>query len=335
MDTHLLLYVLVLVALIVMIPICLRIVNGPAFKQKRNEVVVREPGRHFLGKPKPVLTEVRNDFEFALLSQAVYQHKPDDKAIQADQCVDADGLLASLGWTQWKNFSDQKSEELFTQFHLRVEVWSHASTSRVAVTFAGTEVTNLQDWRANLRWFLPHHPDEYTIVVTNFGADFVNEWDRRRTQPGWEFLNNAHLFSTGHSLGGGLCQDFAYSLPTSSPTVPRVAHVYAFDPSPVTGFYSVKRHLRDQNRKGLAIDRIYERGEVLSVLRSLVYFVKPPSVRNPAIRQVRYNLFSAWGAIAKHSIDRLACKLYDIVKNEIDVSGSPASPPPTVETLAR
>jgi hypothetical protein len=322
------------IALILVIPLCFRIVNGPAFKQKRDQVVVREPGRHFLGRPYAVSVEAKNDFEFALLSQAVYQHKPDAKAIQADQCVDADALLASLGWTQWKNFSDRKSEVLFTQFHLRVEVWSHALTSRVAVTFAGTEVTNLQDWRANLRWFLPRHVDEYTIVVTNFGADFVNEWDRRRTQPGWDFLNNARLFSTGHSLGGGLCQEFAYSLPTSSPTVPRVSHVYAFDPSPVTGFYSVKHHLRDVNRKNLAIDRIYERGEILAILRSLVYSVKPPSVRNPAIRQVRYNLFSAWGAIAKHSIDRLACKLWDIVKDEVSASGSPTSPQPAVETLA-
>jgi len=327
-------YLFVLIALILVIPLCLRIVNGPAFKQKRDQVVVREPGRHLLGEPQPVLTEAKSDFEFALLSQAVYQHKPDAKAIKHDQCVDADALLASLGWTQWKNFSDRKSEELFTQFHLRVEVWSHASTSRVAVTFAGTEIFNWQDWRANLRWFLRSKKDEYTVVVTNFGGDFVKEWDVRRIKPGWEFLNNAHLFSTGHSLGGGLCQEFAYSLPTTSPTVPRVSHVYAFDPSPVTGFYRVKRHLRDIDRKNLAIDRIYERGEILSLLRSLVYFVKPPSVRNPAIRQVRYNLFSAWGAIAKHSIDRLACKLWDIVKNELNISGSPASPPPTVETVA-
>jgi hypothetical protein len=308
-------YILIPIALILAIPFCVRIVNGPAFQQKADEVVVREPGKHLFGKPKPVITEAVKDFEFALLSQVVYQHKPDAKQMKADECVDADAMLASAGWLQWKNFSDAKSEELFEKYHLRVEVWSKVSTGCVAVAFAGTEVTNLQDWKANLRWFIPHHVDEYTVVVTNFGADFVDEWLKRKKEPEWQFLNHAHLFSTGHSLGGGLCQEFAYSLPLSS-EVPRVEHVYAFDPSPVTGFYSVERRLRDHDREGLAIDRIYERGKILAILRSVVYVFKPPSVRNPAIRQVRYNLFSAWTAVAKHSIGRLACGLYDVVKNQ-------------------
>lgn len=317
------LFVLLPIVVILAIPVCLRIVNGPAFQQKSDEVVVREPGHHLLGRPKPVITEAEKDVEFALLSQAVYQHKPDAKQIEADQCVDPDAILKSSGWTMWENFSNARSKALFEKYHLRTEVWSNVSTGSVAVAFAGTDIKNWEDLKANLRWILPHHVDEYTVVVTNFGNDFVAEWKRRKALPEWQFLNNARLFSTGHSLGGGLAQEFAYSLPLSD-EVPRVKHVYAFDPSPVTGFYSINTRLRDHNRKGLAIDRIYERGEVLAILRSLIYVFRPPSRENPSIRQVRYNLFSAWTAVAKHSIARLACGLHDVLKNEKPVPASAA-----------
>jgi hypothetical protein len=52
--------------------------------------------------------------------------------------------------------------------------------------------------------------------------------------------------------------------------VPRVTEVYAFAPSPVTGFFSVARELRDSNKRALTIDRIYERGEILALARSLM-----------------------------------------------------------------
>ena len=91
--------------------------------------------------------------------------------------------------------------------------------------------------------------------------------------------------------------------------VPRVQKVFAFDPSPVTGFYSLDVTTRDNNSKGLAIDRIYERGEVLALIRSFENFVYPPSATDPTVRQVRYNLFNSHDPIAGHSIAALACKL--------------------------
>jgi hypothetical protein len=106
--------------------------------------------------------------------------------------------------------------------------------------------------------------------------------------------------------------------------VPRVEHVYAFDPSPVTGFFSVERDLRDQNSKDLKIDRIYERGEIVAYLRIFTNFFDPPSADHPIIRQVRYNLFSAWTAVAKHSIARLACRLYRVSKKREPMPASAA-----------
>jgi len=104
-----------------------------------------------------------------------------------------------------------------------------------------------------------------------------------------------------------LAQQFAYSVPLDC--VKRVKAVYAFDPSPVTGFFSVMRRLRNENKKGLLVDRIYERGEILALLRSLMSLFYRPSTTNAAIRGVRYWLFLAWNPIAAHSIVELAAKI--------------------------
>jgi len=59
----------------------------------------------------------------------------------------------------------------------------------------------------------------------------------------------------------------------------------------------------------MLIDRIYERGEILAILRSLTSLIYKPSVVDPVIRGVRYRVFNAWNAIAAHSIVELAIKL--------------------------
>jgi hypothetical protein len=54
--------------------------------------------------------------------------------------------------------------------------------------------------------------------------------------------------ATGHSLRGGLAQQLAYAQ-RSVKDLPRITMVYAFDPSPVTGFYSVDETLREKNKE--------------------------------------------------------------------------------------
>jgi hypothetical protein len=312
MSSHAVLFLLLPVAVVAAVPVLLLIFNPHVFLQKRWQVVTREPGERVLGHPQPVKNEAQKEFIFALISQAVYQRKPDAKVIKAGECVDANKILNSLGWRQWTTFPGAAEQAKFATVHLRAEVWSNESEKSVTVAFAGTVFTNWKDWRANLRWFFSpaDRNDEYTMIVTSFGGAFVDEYLKRETKPEWKFLYHARVFSTGHSLGGGLSQQFAYSLPLNS-DVPRVKHVYAFDPSPVTGFFSVEKSLRDANKVDLKIDRIYERGEIVAILRSLTNFFAPPKAIDPMIRQVRYNLFSAWTAVAKHSIVRLACRLYE------------------------
>jgi hypothetical protein len=285
-----------------------RVRSHPAFRQKSNEVVIREAGQRSLGPPQPVASEAWTDREFAWMSQAAYRRALDGKRSDPVDCHDADSALQDIGWTRWVDFPDDELREKISISHLRVEVWANSSRNAVALAFGGTVFKSGKDWKSNLRWFLPRHDDEYTVIVKEFGPAFAKEFVRRKAQPEWNFLQHASIFATGHSLGGGLAQQFAYSLPMNF-DVPRVKKVFAFDPSPVTGFYSLDATTRINNSQSLAIDRIYERGEVLALFRSLENFVYPPSASTPTIRQVRYNLFYSHNPIGGHSIAELACKL--------------------------
>jgi hypothetical protein len=299
-----------------------------AFQQKDTEVFVREPGSRFLEGPKPVAREAENDWKFAWLSDAAYGRSlvnissaprnppvaavasstPPAAAQSRADADQADAELMKAGWTPWLGFPDAELSKKIRVSNLRVEVWEKKDPPSVAVAFGGTIFTSGKDWKSNLRWFLPFHKDEYSEVVSIFGPAFVREFTRRAREPGGWYLSNAAIYSTGHSLGGGLAQQFAYSLPIDN-SVPRVRHVYAFDPSPVTGFYSVSRAIRDINKHDLSIDRIYERGEVLAIVRSLTSFISPPSAADPGIRGVRYSLFYPANPISGHSMREFALKL--------------------------
>jgi hypothetical protein len=287
-----------------------------ALWQRPTEVVVRDPGDRFLSAPRPIGPYAKEHWQFAWLSVVAYAKTPGAvaharsrltkikaTATNATAQAEADNIdgtaetrLAAAGWSRWQGFPDDGLSEKIAATHLRVEVWERKDPAAVAVTFGGTVFNNDKDWRANLRWFLPGHRDEYTDVVQTLAPAFAPELRQRWPQ-------GVALFSTGHSLGGGLAQQFAYSVPLGSI---KVVKVYAFDPSPVTGFLSVERRLRDENKKGLLIDRIYERGEILAILRSLTSLFWRPTEVNAAIRGVRYALFRSWNAIGAHSIPALA-----------------------------
>jgi hypothetical protein len=290
---------------VVAVSAILRVLISPAFRQQDNEVVIREPGERLLGRPQPLADEARKDVDFAFLSQAAYQRTANSKIEKTDCYLNPDETLESSGWKRWTDFPDTTVLAKIEKSHLRVEVWENAQRDEVALAFGGTVFTNKADWRANLRWFMPTKQDEYTQIVEVLGPSFINEFLEREARG--ELRNTTKLFATGHSLGGGLAQEFAYSLPLN-PSVPRVTQVYAFDPSPVTGYFSVDKGTRDINTKTLCIDRIYERGEILAILRSFTNFILPPSATNPVIRQIRYKLFSR-APITGHSISLLACKL--------------------------
>lgn len=165
-------YILVAVGIIVLLTGLL--VESPAFRQKSDEVVVREPGKRLLGPPQPIWTTGREHLPFALLSQAAYERKPKIENPDRGGCVNPDAILHTMHWSRWTDFPNADLQESFAKVHLRVEVWSNVDERAVAVTFGGTMVGNLQDWKANFRWFLPHHNDQYTTVVKTFAVAFVS-----------------------------------------------------------------------------------------------------------------------------------------------------------------
>ncbi len=292
------------------------------FFQKSDQVASREPGDRFLGHLRPATGEALKDHEFAWLSQAAYGRSVGDKKKgllawlfdvipgKSRREVNPNGavILRECGWTRCPDFAPQKVLDQMKASHLRVEVWTKIEPPSIAVAFGGTVFTSGKDWKSNLRWFLPKHKDEYSQIVDVFGPAFVAEFCLNTSDSKWAHLKSATLYSTGHSLGGGLAQQFAYSLPTKSGER-RVAQVFAFDPSPVTGFYSVEKALRNINKATLRIDRIYERGEILAILRSLTSILVKPSAINPLIRGVRYSLFVPADPIRSHSMLELASKI--------------------------
>ena len=310
-----------------------------AIAQTAQQVVFREPGQRFLGRPHPVQPRAALDLQFAWLAAAAYGNAPvglKQKALDelrvrriSESAAAAQGVpigaatspapqdgLKAAGWEPWPGFPGPELVEKFAATHLRVEVWICRRLAAVAVAFGGTVFDNEADWRANLRWFIPawlaaRWPDEYGETVAMLGPRLIEEFKARLDSgdADWTFLARATLYSTGHSLGGGLAQQFAYALPVDA-AIPRVAQVFAFDPSPVTGFFSVDAATRDSNRRSLHIDRIYERGEILAIVRSFTSLLHKPSPSQPVIRGVRYSLFYPANPIAGHSMPALASKLY-------------------------
>jgi Lipase (class 3) len=299
-------YVIWVVGVIVAIPLFFLIVNGKVFLQAHNTVVIRDKGHLRLGPPGPDGAEASLDLPFAQLSAAGYEALLKSKDDGTDPPrSNADIGLNAEGWNRWADFPLPDDQQKFQRYNLRVEVWHNRPLNAVVVTFGGTDPKKLADWFANFRWFIPHHDDEYTQVVKAFQPLFTAKYQQLQGRPDYAFLGNAKLYATGHSLGGGLAQEFAYSVPNAL-GVPRVAKVYAFDPSPVTGYYSVDSGLRDSNKQSLAIDRIYQRREILAILRSFMNLIHRPSAQSPVVREVRYNLFTGWNPVHRHSISELS-----------------------------
>ena len=229
-----------------------------------------------------------------------------------------EGRLTLSGWKMWDNFPSETLRDKAREVGLYMEVWEKTvSPPLIAVAFRGTEFFSWSDWMSNFRWFswllrfLPTYKDQYTVVAQETGKEILENL-KKRIETGRDHYKNVRIITTGHSLGGGLAQHLAYSLPeirASGGTLPRVSNVYAFDPSPVTGWYSVRTDLRTLNAQGLEIDRIFEHGEILAYARLIIGYLNPPSAKDPAIRQIRYNFVESINPFSSHSMRLIACAL--------------------------
>ena len=179
---------------------------------------------------------------------------------------------------------------------LGVQIWARkgAKCPEVVIAFRGTMQGDKGDWESNFHWILRDFPiyDQYEQVRDHIG-DFIGHIER---DPCYR-AGLTQITAVGHSLGGGLAQLAAYS-------DRRIRRVYGFDPSMVTGFYSVDPQGRDRNVQGLRIERIYELGEVLAYGRLIMLHYIPLSPCNPRVVSVRFRVFHG-APIALHSLGDL------------------------------
>lgn len=167
----------------------------------------------------------------------------------------------------------------------------------VVIAFRGSDSKDLGDWQSNFRWLYRLAPkfDQYAQVRTHIGEVIARVKKSGCNGPTIVFA------AVGHSLGGGLAQQAAYANGT-------IRYVYAFDPSPVTGFFDVSAIVRDRNVVGLGVDRAYESGEILALPRILIENIFPPRACGPRVRKVRFSMLTGL-PLQQHNMEALTERL--------------------------
>jgi hypothetical protein len=269
---------------------------------------------------------------YAWASVAAYQDNDDPQRnpLQVSPaCPEPHAYLRAQGWVLWETLpllarmDSERAEyrdagQRMRLAHLRAEVWAHAQRQEVIVAFGGTAASSWQDWKSNLHWLgqFAGTQDEYAVLSEVFAPIFIEEYLRRRDREGETWLKGARVLATGHSLGGGLAQRFAYTSWFRT-EVPRATTVFAFDPSPVSGKRSTPGFVEDGLAyKGLEINRIYNRGEILAGVRSLLSWGNPnPDLNENGQVWIDYRYRDGWtwrtvllpGSIHAHAMYELAC----------------------------
>ena len=175
---------------------------------------------------------------------------------------------------------------------LQYQVWRRNDCGEAVIAFRGSDGGDIGDWISNFRWFLGRRSfDEYD-QVQNAIPGIIDAIGKSGCRP-------RRIIATGHSLGGGLGQHVAFA-------DSRIGYVYAFDPSPVTGWFGIPVPVRMTAAEKLGIDRIYESAEVLSLPRYLASGIFPSPACQPRVRIVRFATIPKGGLVERHRITSLA-----------------------------
>ena len=174
--------------------------------------------------------------------------------------------------------------------------------SEISVAFRGTVGATWSDWLSNVDPISHHFADDYYLQLRrNINAIIrrINNLDCYKRAP-----RRPQIVSVGHSLGGGLAQFAALA---NKPSEPRIAKVFAFDSSPVTGASLIDKQTLSQNAEGLEIDRVYQTGEVLARVRQYYeQFPKSSSACRPLVRTVVFDAWRGPSSVEMHSMAQLA-----------------------------
>jgi hypothetical protein len=183
---------------------------------------------------------------------------------------------------------------------LGVQIWVRKGRvcEEAVIAFRGTDGGSADDWLSNLRWITRLLPlyDQYEQV-----QDHAPEFIQAILDDPCFMPRRTRVLAVGHSLGGGLAQQAAYR-------DGRIGHVFAFDPSFVTGYYDIHVPDRERNARGLKIERVYEHGEILAYPRFVLRHLAPLSACNPQIRTIRFNTLTG-SIFDQHKLQSLTTAL--------------------------
>lgn len=310
------------------------------FWQASDQVLVRDPSKGKYDDPVNAALHAKDQWLYAVMSDIAYEAArsrsnidrgrvdPDPQQFEVSNPHEQVGHSGSIpmpdGWSPWDAFpSNELSSKMRRKGLFLLVLEREVAPREIAVVFEGTNFTELPDWTANLRWFLrfiPGFEDQYTLtaktVADEFYARLTSTPEKYRLNPYAETLQHPsgdpiRIVSAGHSLGGGLAQHFAYTFRQVPPSAngPRVNEVFAFDPSPVTGWFTAADPPRTHNARALRINRIFEHGEILALVRLFTSRLSSYT-EHPSIWEYRYNFDRKANIIRNHSMRSLACGLY-------------------------
>jgi pimeloyl-ACP methyl ester carboxylesterase len=221
------------------------------------------------------------------------------------KCLDSDPhcLKQMQVEDRWK-LAISKGPAFHVWAHMRGPQTPSGSCSEVSIAFRGTTGAK-SDWVSNFHQGSKYFFDDY---YRQLRRNYIPIMKRIAALPCY---SETQIVSVGHSLGAGLAQMHALAHPANRPDLPRVAKVFSFNPSGVTGADLLDHRTMLQNAKGLEIDRVFQNGEVLTFFREHDQQFPASSLQgcDPFVRTVEYGLFQKAGAIDLHSMTGFAREL--------------------------
>jgi pimeloyl-ACP methyl ester carboxylesterase len=200
-------------------------------------------------------------------------------------------------WNDWLKFATSGGPAFQVWARTRYPQKQGSACSEVSIAFRGTTLSTA-DWIANLDRATGYvYDDHYRQLRRNIDAIIkkIATLDCYKLRIA-STSKPPQIVSVGHSLGGGLAQ-------LAGLADRRVAKVFAFDSSPVTGASYVDKQTRLGNAEDLAIDRIYQSGEVLQKLKRLQQF---PYYGSKCVRYVAFDVLQPDGPVTLHNMAGLA-----------------------------
>ena len=208
-------------------------------------------------------------------------------------------------WSRWRGSNNIESEPCYNKKGLYYETYIYTQNKKIeeaVIAFRGTENGGSQfwyDWKTNITNFFGFEPQQYKIASKNIPILIKA---LKSENP------NIKIYTTGHSLGGGLAQQAGYQSKD-------INEVFTFNTSPVTNWSNLTLDGKVKNRYPI-IHRIYNGGEVLGGIRSVsTLFTNARYGRHDIGVQIQPKQL-----LAGHSMTLLSCHLSCLIQD----SGQPA-----------